>query len=105
MREDLIDDINQFLGTDHDPTRDKQMPATMLYDLRDKLELGKEYETRREILTQLDRQNIIKTNQIYTDTKHRLGVEELDQLKKHLHNNVPRGIERASNKFKKVAEQ
>lgn len=105
MRDELIDDINMFLGTDHQPTRDKQMPIAMLFELRDKLELGTEYESRRDILNQFKQQKIIDTNQSYEGTKTRLGVDELKQLHTYLQSNVPRGIERASNKFKKVAEQ
>lgn len=104
-RIELIDDINKFLGTDHTPTRAKQIPATMLFDIRDKLELDKTLTSRREILTELDRQNIIDTNQTYVDTKNRLGYTELKQLRDHFYNNVPRGIERARNKFKKVADE
>jgi len=104
MRKDLIDKISMNLGTEYTPTRDQQMPATMLYDLRDTLELDKDLETRRAILTELKNQEIIDTNQIYTDTKHRLGVDELKQLYTHLQER-PRGIERARNKFKKVADE
>lgn len=105
MRDELIDDINKSLGVDRDPTRDKQLPAPTLYLVRDRIGLDKSLETRREILTALKTEDIIDTNQRFEGTKYRLGVDELQQLHHYLEEEMPRGAERARNKFKKVAEQ
>ena len=83
-RANIIEDIADLVGSSESPTRKNKIPAKMLHEIRDALDLDQSLLTQKDILIELKNTGVIETNQDYYGGDARLGYQELKQLRQHL---------------------
>ena len=83
-RVEAIEEISDLCDSSHGPSRNREMPTSLVFDIRNLLELDPELCSKRDVLVELENQGVIETNQDLRGGCGKLGLHELNQLRQHL---------------------
>ena len=83
-RVEVIEEISDLCDSSHGPSRKREMPTGLVFDIRNLLQLNPELCSKRDVLIELQKQGVIETNQDLHGGCGKLGLHELHQLRQHL---------------------
>jgi len=83
-RLEVIEEISDLTDSDHGATRKRQLSTSLVFDIRNLLGFDPELASKKAVLIELEKQDIIKTNQDLHTGCSKLGLHELRQLQQHL---------------------